>query len=367
EIFGSEVYKYLFHEKENIVEQNFFDIFRTKRKVQKNIPQQTLRAYRRKTLLRKFRMANADALLRSAALCFYRYDTSWITQSRLSHFLETLREYSFDVDKGVYGLKSEMRKIFVKRGGKYHHFSSIDSCTYQERELSALHLEGAPWTEIQAKKFLISGDPSGLLGTDKDIGKHLFRYRNPHQKKVGRIINFAFCGLRNKLPQTLSNQGIIFPEYPIGNQGKDRRRFIRIIKFRKIEVNPLEEDFFLFDKEADEQSVWLSVSIYVSLEWDEDIEKLKSEVYRQMACVAPFFSPKTFPCIYSTYKELGAIRGDFRDGFIYGNEKPAEFGIKGDSFKTGLKNVFVLNREILPGLGLDGELMAARELIANFL
>ncbi|MEZ4704239.1 MAG: hypothetical protein R3A11_03415 [Bdellovibrionota bacterium] len=366
DIGGVEVFKYLLHEDEDFIEQNAFQRFRTQRKIQKHIPEEPLRSFPRRTLLKKLDIEEADLLVRCAALSYYRYDTSWTTQSRVSHLLECLRENSFDVNLGIYGLKKALREIFLKRGGKIDTFSSIEGCSYQKDELSSLTLQGAMWTEVQAKYFVIAGDQSGLFSTDKDIARYLAPSKNRVQKRIGRLVTFLFEGKRAFLPENLSTQGIIIPKEPDDYPLHDRRRFLRIIKFRLIQpeigTEWIGNSGASVKTKNDEPDVYVGCTVYVGLDWNEDVTKLENEIFENFRQVAPYFQRDHFSLVHVLFKHLGEAKGDFRDGFVYSSEKPTEYGVKGNSMHTGLKNLFVINREILPGLGLDGEILAAREL-----
>ena len=67
-------------------------------------------------------------------------------------------------------------------------------------------------------------------------------------------------------------------------------------------------------------------------------------------------------CMQFFVPQEHGVKGDFREGWIYSEDRPATFGMTGNPLLRNLSNVFVLNDSAYPSLGLDGLILSADQL-----
>jgi len=88
---------------------------------------------------------------------------------------------------------------------------------------------------------------------------------------------------------------------------------------------------------------------------DEPLEQLAAQVRAAMLEVLPFVRPKVVSVPLLT---KGANRGSRLSPHpLFEIDEPAVLGVTGLSLRTPLHNLFLASREVLPGLGVEGELL----------
>jgi hypothetical protein len=89
---------------------------------------------------------------------------------------------------------------------------------------------------------------------------------------------------------------------------------------------------------------------------DAAVEEAAQKVREALLAVMPFAKPKL---VSVPMLSKGTARGARTTAHpVFEIDEPAQLGVSGLSTQTALKNLFLASREVLPGLGLEGELLA---------
>lgn len=96
---------------------------------------------------------------------------------------------------------------------------------------------------------------------------------------------------------------------------------------------------------------------------DEHLEGLANRIRDAMLSVLPFAKPTKVSVPLLT---KGAPRGSrLTPHPLFEIDEPPELGVTGLSPRTPLKNLYLASREVLPGLGLEGELITGQQVAAR--
>ncbi|HZH03824.1 MAG TPA: desaturase, partial [Myxococcaceae bacterium] len=88
------------------------------------------------------------------------------------------------------------------------------------------------------------------------------------------------------------------------------------------------------------------------------LKSLAASISKHLGALMPF-ADRNRELVSAPYLDAGGVRGSrLMPHPLYEIALPALLGVTGLSQRTPLKNFFLANREVLPGLGLEGEFMA---------
>jgi hypothetical protein len=299
-------------------------------------------------------------LIRALEIGLNSFTTQWTTYSRFSHLLYQIQENGFFTPFGVYGFKKILMDKFLARGGEYHTFDEIKDVKMKGNQLQGFSLNNSRWDEIILRNAIISGDVSGFttyFAGNKQIQKLQSKSDVP---VVGKKAYFLFKIKKILLPYGLKNQGFLFTkdvEYTL----YDRRRIPRLIKY--VMHIPKEGQVLppaFKDVQLDEAV--LAVTAFLTHDHTQDENVVRHETIEKLKALIPFATHENIHCIQSFVPQDQRAQGDFREGLIYSENRPSDFGMSGNQLLRNFSNLYVINDSTYPSLGLDGLILSADQI-----
>jgi hypothetical protein len=315
-------------------------------------------------VLKKYRIKQEyKTLIRSLEIGLNSFTTQWTTLSRFAHLLYQIQENGFFTPYGVYGFKKILLDKFTSRGGDFHTFGDLGDVKLKGNQIQSLVLKNSKWDEVVAKRVVINGDVQGLASYFPQESRMQKIDKKTSVPVVGKKAYFLFKIKKMYLPYGLKLQGFLFSkdvEYSL----YDRRRIPRLLRYvlhlpKDDNSNPMFTGI-----QADEAV--LAITAFLTPEHDPEMDSFQHEVIEKLKVLIPFATHDNVQCIHSFVPTEEGSKGDFREGWIYSETKPNEFGMTGNPLQRNLSNVYVLNDSAYPSLGIDGLILSADQFVHSF-
>ena len=358
---ASEFYLDLFQHKYQIPKFSFFRKRWIKNNLSKTYNTEAFDPVPVDVLLKQFHIKqDYKVLIRALEIGLNSFTTQWTTLSRFSHLLYQIQESGYFTPYGVYGFKKILLDKFIARGGDYNTFDNITNLKIQGGKIQGFALKKSRWDEILLKNVIINGDVSGFASYFPEESKLQKLDQKTEVPIVGKKGYFLFKIKKMYLPYGIKLQGFLFSkdvEYSL----YDRRRIPRILRYvlhlpKEDQANPI------FEGVQNDEAV-LAVTAFLNKDHDPSLDVIQNEVVEKLKTLIPFATNENLQRMnYYVQQDQGA-KGDFREGWIYSEEKPTTFGMTGNPMQRNLSNVYVLNNSASPSLGLDGLILSADQLV----
>jgi len=311
-------------------------------------------------VLKKYQIKQEyKVLIRSLEIGLNSFTTQWTTLSRFSHLLYQIQENGYFTPYGVYGFKKILLDKFVSRGGDFQTFTEVSELKFKGNQIQSIMLKGSKWDEVLARKVVVSGDVHGLSAYFPEESRVQKIDKKSQVPVVGKKAYFLFKIKKMFLPYGLKLQGFLFSkdvEYSL----YDRRRIPRLLRYvlhlpKENETSPM------FVGVQNDEAV-LAVTAFLTEDHDPEMDSFKHEVIERLKVLIPFATHDNIECIQSFIPTDEGSKGDFREGWIYSESKPSDFGMSGNPLQRNLNNLYVLNDSTYPSLGIDGLILSADQL-----
>lgn len=357
---ASEFYLDLFQRKYQIPKFSFFRKRWIKNNLSKTYNADSFDPVPVDVVLKRFHIRqDYKVLIRALEIGLNSFTTQWTTLSRFSHLLYQVQESGFFTPYGVHGFKKILLDKFVSRGGDFHTFDEISNLKFSGNTLQGFTLKKSRWDEILIKKAIINGDVSGFSSYFPEENKVQKIDQKTEVPIVGKKAYFLFKIKKMYLPYGIKFQGFLFSkdvEYTL----YDRRRIPRILRY-VLHLPKEDQALAMFEGVQSDEAV-LAVTAFLNRDHTPDMGVIQNEVIEKLKNLIPFATSENLQCMQFFVPQETGTKGDFREGWIYSEDRPAVFGMTGNPLQRNLSNVFVLNDSAYPSLGLDGLILSADQL-----
>lgn len=357
---ASGFYLDLFHHKFQIPKFRFFRKHWIKKNLAKMYSMDSFDPVPVDVVLKKYHIRQEyKILIRSLEIGLNSFTTQWTTLSRFAHLLYQIQENGYFTPYGVYGFKRILLDKFTSRGGEYHTFGEIADVKFKGSQIQSIVLKNSKWDEILARKVIVNGDVKGLSAYFPKETKIQKIDKKTEVPVVGKKAYFLFKIKKMYLPYGLKLQGFLFSkdiEYSL----YDRRRIPRLLRF-VLHLPKDDQSTPMFAGVQNDEAV-LAVTAFLTPEHEPEMETFQHEVIEKLKVLIPFATHENIQCIHSFVPTEDGEKGDFREGWIYSEVKPNEFGMTGNPLQRNLSNLYVLNDSAYPSLGIDGLILSADQL-----
>jgi hypothetical protein len=303
--------------------------------------------------------SRVQSLIRSLEIGLNSFTTQWTTLSRFSHLLYQIQENGYFTPYGVYGFKKILLDKFTSRGGDFCTFSDLKDLKFKGNQIQSIVMKNGKWDEVMARKVVVNGDVHGLSAYFPQESKVQKIDKKPVVPVVGKKAYFLFKIKKMYLPYGLKLQGFLFSkdvEYSL----YDRRRIPRLLRF-VLHLPKDDQSTPMFAGVQNDEAV-LAVTAFLTEDHDPEMDSFKHEVIEKLKVLIPFATHENIECIQSFVPLEDGSRGDFREGWIYSETKPSDFGMTGNPLHRNISNLYVLNDSTYPSLGIDGLILSADQL-----
>ncbi len=311
-------------------------------------------------VLKKYQIRQEyKVLIRSLEIGLNSFTTQWTTLSRFSHLLYQIQENGYFTPYGVYGFKKILLDKFTSRGGDFCTFSDLKDLKFKGNQIQSIVMKNGKWDEVMARKVVVNGDVHGLSAYFPQESKVQKIDKKPVVPVVGKKACFLFKIKKMYLPYGLKLQGFLFSkdvEYSL----YDRRRIPRLLRF-VLHLPKDDQSTPMFAGVQNDEAV-LAVTAFLTEDHDPEMDSFKHEVIEKLKVLIPFATHENIECIQSFVPLEDGSRGDFREGWIYSETKPSDFGMTGNPLHRNISNLYVLNDSTYPSLGIDGLILSADQL-----